>query len=111
LRERRNNALALNNPNTKAVGRMSDACAQKRLYVSPIVLLAPTGYDAWSQAARTIKIVVPFPAGGSADILARSWASRSARRKVRQVGHDARGRRLDRLQKPSRARLRTEIPW
>ena len=36
-----------------------------------IVLLAPTGHDAWSQAARTIKIVVPFPAGGSADILAR----------------------------------------
>jgi tripartite-type tricarboxylate transporter receptor subunit TctC len=35
------------------------------------VLLAPTGHDAWSQAARTIKIVVPFPAGGSADILAR----------------------------------------
>jgi tripartite-type tricarboxylate transporter receptor subunit TctC len=29
------------------------------------------GHGAWSQTARTIKIVVPFPPGGSADILAR----------------------------------------
>ena len=36
-----------------------------------ILLLASAGHDAWSQAPRTIKIVVPFPAGGSADILAR----------------------------------------
>ena len=36
-----------------------------------IALLALTGHDVWSQAARTIRIVVPFPAGGSADILAR----------------------------------------
>jgi len=36
-----------------------------------IALLPLTGFDAWSQAARTIRIVVPFPAGGSADILAR----------------------------------------
>ena len=33
-------------------------------------LFALAGSDAWSQA-RTIRIVVPFPAGGSADILAR----------------------------------------
>ena len=33
------------------------------------ILLALTG--AWSQTARTVKIVVPYPAGGTADILAR----------------------------------------
>jgi tripartite-type tricarboxylate transporter receptor subunit TctC len=35
------------------------------------MLLALTGHAAWPQAGRTIKIVVPFPPGGSADILAR----------------------------------------
>jgi tripartite-type tricarboxylate transporter receptor subunit TctC len=35
------------------------------------ILVALASHDAWSQASRTIKIVVPFPAGGSADILAR----------------------------------------
>ena len=36
-----------------------------------ILLLALAGESAWSQAKRTIKIVVPFAAGGGADILAR----------------------------------------
>jgi tripartite-type tricarboxylate transporter receptor subunit TctC len=38
------------------------------------VIVWPVGlfdHPAWSQSSRTIKIVVPFPAGGSADILAR----------------------------------------
>src|SRR5262245_9460859 len=33
------------------------------------ILLGLAG--AWSQTARTVKIVVPYPAGGTADILAR----------------------------------------
>jgi len=40
------------------------------LAVSAVGLLS-LDHGAWSQGARTIKIVVPFPAGGSADILAR----------------------------------------
>src|SRR5215813_11177674 len=34
-------------------------------------LVVPADHGAWSQSARTIKIVVPFPPGGSADTLAR----------------------------------------
>jgi len=40
------------------------------LAVSAVALLS-FGPAAWPQSARTIKIVVPFPPGGSADILAR----------------------------------------
>ncbi len=43
--------------------RLAAACAALCLFVL-------AGHAAWSQA-RTIRIVVPFPAGGSADILAR----------------------------------------
>jgi tripartite-type tricarboxylate transporter receptor subunit TctC len=40
--------------------------------------LAATGRAARSQTARTIKIVVPFPAGGAADVLARLLADEIA---------------------------------
>jgi tripartite-type tricarboxylate transporter receptor subunit TctC len=42
-------------------------------------LLTVTETAALSQAARTIKIVVPFPAGGGVDILARLLAEQIAR--------------------------------
>jgi tripartite-type tricarboxylate transporter receptor subunit TctC len=38
-----------------------------------------TGQDAWSQSARTIKIIVPLAPGGGADILARLMADQISR--------------------------------
>ena len=49
-----------------------------------VILAALSGHAAWSQTARTIKIVVPYPPGGGPDILARWLAD--------QIGR-ARGRR------------------
>jgi tripartite-type tricarboxylate transporter receptor subunit TctC len=38
-----------------------------------------SGEDAWSQSARTIKIIVPLAPGGGADILARLMADQISR--------------------------------
>ena len=43
------------------------------------VALAPTGNSAWSQSARTIKIVVPYPPGSGPDILSRLMAEQIGR--------------------------------
>jgi tripartite-type tricarboxylate transporter receptor subunit TctC len=47
--------------------------------VASLTLLALSGHGAVSQMARTIRIVVPFPAGGSADDLARLLAEEIGR--------------------------------
>jgi tripartite-type tricarboxylate transporter receptor subunit TctC len=47
--------------------------------VAGVTLLALSGHGALSQMARTIRIVVPFPAGGSADDLARLLAEEIGR--------------------------------
>jgi tripartite-type tricarboxylate transporter receptor subunit TctC len=44
-----------------------------------LVLVALADQGAWSQAARTIKIVVPFPPAGGSDILARVLAEQVGR--------------------------------
>ena len=46
---------------------------------SAIIALALFGNGAWSQATRTIKIVVPFPPGGGGDILVRLLAEQVGR--------------------------------
>ena len=49
------------------------ACRSQRLRgaLAVVMLLALFGQGAWAEGARTIKIVVPFPPGGTVDVLAR----------------------------------------
>jgi tripartite-type tricarboxylate transporter receptor subunit TctC len=54
---------------------------RKRLAVALVAgaLMAGAAHDVYAQTSRTIRIVVPFPAGGSADILARLLAEQIGR--------------------------------
>ncbi len=47
--------------------------------VLPAILAAATSQNAWSQSARTIKIIVPLAPGGGSDILARVMADQISR--------------------------------
>jgi tripartite-type tricarboxylate transporter receptor subunit TctC len=44
-----------------------------------VILTMPAGHGAWSQTARTIKIVVPYPPGSGPDILSRLMAEQIGR--------------------------------
>ena len=44
-----------------------------------VFALAPAGPSAWSQATRTIKLVVPYPPGSGPDILSRLMAEQIGR--------------------------------
>ena len=56
----------MNQCHRHAIHRVAGALAAAALVLLPLV-----GHHASAQTARTVRIVVPFPAGGSADILAR----------------------------------------
>src|SRR5262245_61924089 len=55
------------------------AASVAAIALSTALTLAFTGADAIAQAARTIKIVVPFPPGGGIDALARVMADQVGR--------------------------------
>jgi tripartite-type tricarboxylate transporter receptor subunit TctC len=54
-------------------------CSLAGLAAAAILLIALSGHGAWSQQARAIRIIVPFPAGGSADIVTRLLADEIGR--------------------------------
>src|SRR5262245_7694455 len=47
------------------------AASAVTLIVISVISLTLPGNSAWSQTKRTIKVIVPFPAGGTADLVAR----------------------------------------
>jgi tripartite-type tricarboxylate transporter receptor subunit TctC len=61
------------------------AAGTAALTLTSFVVLSLTGNDAQSQTARTIKLVVPFAAGGPTDLLARLLAEQIGRAQGRTV--------------------------
>jgi tripartite-type tricarboxylate transporter receptor subunit TctC len=47
--------------------------------VAALTLILIDSHNAWSQPARTMKFVVPYPAGGAVDFLARLLAEHISR--------------------------------
>jgi tripartite-type tricarboxylate transporter receptor subunit TctC len=65
--------------------------AAMRLLVFALLLALPTCADAEVYPARTVRLIVPFPPGGSNDIVARMVASQLTERLGKQVIVDNRG--------------------
>jgi len=60
-------------------GRASWRLLKGLLAAAAVILIAASSQEAHSQSAKTIKIVVPLPAGGAGDTLARLLAERIGR--------------------------------
>jgi tripartite-type tricarboxylate transporter receptor subunit TctC len=54
-------------------------CIIRNVVLAVIVFLAPSGGSAWSQTLGQIRIIVPVPAGGTADVVARLLADQMGR--------------------------------
>ena len=55
------------------------------------ILLTVSGFAAWPQGGRTIRMILPFPPGGPADIMARDAAKAEAlRTAIQQIHRDVR---------------------
>ena len=64
---------------TRELGNSMVILRNLRAVCSALILFSLSGNVAWSQSAKTIKIIVPFPPGGSATILARLIAEQISR--------------------------------
>lgn len=58
---------------------MIPSLSRSAAFAAAIVLALLSGHSAWSQTPRTVKIVVPYPPGGTADIVARLLAEQIGR--------------------------------
>ena len=49
---------------------------RQALAATALVLALPSGGAAWAQASKPLRLLVPFPAGGTADVLPRILADK-----------------------------------